>query len=628
MSIRKRTLYLLITAIFAVASFSWLNAQPIKVYAANNLPYYYLPWANGAAHTVSQGNNGSFSHTGIAQYAWDFAGDGFVVEAAREGVVVRLQDAYGTGACDVSRQNQANYVVVSSIEVDGTEHDALYLHVATGSVSTRVSKGQSITRGTPLAVSDTSGYLCPDPTPPATCPPTCPAAHLHFMVMQPGNPQGCTWWCQSVASSFLDSDCVNSIPGHQCTNGVPNVNWAVTSSNVFIPHCTTPTLTGQPAAPANANTAVVFTATAAGWGCPIPTFRFWMQPPGGSWGIVQPYGSAASYSWSGDWRASPGPWHIEVDVRDASETWSYDTTANMPYLLNGCSFASLSASPASPGNNLTWITLTGGATCPGTPSYRFWTLPPGGSWGIVQDYSTTNSYSWYAAIGPVGTWGLEVDVRDQGATDSYEKVANLTYVLSVTPCVTPNLGANPIAPGATGGTITFTASTSGCPNPVYKFWILAPGGSWTWVRSYSTSPTFQWGTWTTPSTGLAGSYGVEVDVRDLAETTTYDAVRNITYQLNACSAAFLSASPGSPSARGTSITLLGAATCPGPPTYRFWIRAPGGNWTIVQDYSSSNSYLWNTSGLAAGSYGLEVDVRDQGAAASYEAVANLTYTLT
>jgi hypothetical protein len=88
----------------------------------------------------------------------------------------------------------------------------------------------------------------------------------------------------------------------------------------------------------------------------------------------------------------------------------------------------------------------------------------------------------------------------------------------------------------------------------------------------------------------------------------------------------LSASPSSPQANGTPITLTGTATCPGTATYRFWVRAPGGSWQIVRDYSTTNMFAWTPA--TAGTYYLEVDVRDQGGTDSYERVANLTYPVT
>jgi hypothetical protein len=67
--------------------------------------------------------------------------------------------------------------------------------------------------------------------------------------------------------------------------------------------------------------------------------------------------------------------------------------------------------------------------------------------------------------------------------------------------------------------ITITASASGCTNPRYEFWILAPGGSWTIAQPYSSTATFGWNT-----TGLpAGTYSYSVWVRDASSAASYDA---------------------------------------------------------------------------------------------------------
>ena len=64
--------------------------------------------------------------------------------------------------------------------------------------------------------------------------------------------------------------------------------------------------------------------------------------------------------------------------------------------------------------------------------------------------------------------------------------------------------------------MTFTASASGCPHPLYQFWILRPGSQWQVVQAYSSSATFIWST-----TGLApGSYLYTVWARDSSSPGT------------------------------------------------------------------------------------------------------------
>jgi hypothetical protein len=381
--------------------------------------------------------------------------------------------------------------------------------------------------------------------------------------------------------------------------------------------CTSVTASAAPASPQAAGTPVTITASSAGCN---PRYEFWILPPGGSWTIAQAYSSTATFSWTATGLA--GAYGVEVDVRDASESVSYDAVTNITYQLNGCSAASLGANPTSPHAPSSSVTLTATATCPGTPTYRFWVKAPSGPWTVVQDYSTTNTFGWNTTGQPLGSYGLEVDVRNQGGTDSYEKVSNLTYVLALTPCTTPTLAPNPASPGATGSTVTLTATTSGCTNPRFRFWVQDPGRAWSMVQDYSPAMAYTW-----TQTGLAGSYKLEVDVRDQSETVSYDAVKNLTYVLNGCSAVSISANPPSPQAHGTQVVFTATAACPGTPVYKFWLKTPGANWTVVQPYGTGNTFTW-ASPATPGVYYIEVDVEDQGATDTYEKVNTITFVLT
>src|SRR2546430_1206833 len=294
-------------------------------------------------------------------------------------------------------------------------------------------------------------------------------------------------------------------------------------------------------------------------------------------------------------------------------------------MLAGCQGATLTSAPPTSAATGATATLTpsGVAAC-ATPVYRSSVPPPGAAWCSGRDSCTSNTYNWPPTGLALGDYGLEVDVRNQGATATYETTTNTTYSLSVGTCAKPTLAASPTSPGPTGATVTFSSTTSACPNPLFRFWIQAGNGPWTIKQDYSTLPTFSW-----TRTGLAGPYNVQVDARDQAEGTSvsYDAVNNIPYQLNGCSAVSLGAIPGSPHYPSGSVTLTGTATCPGTATYSFWTKSPTGPWTMVQDYSTTNTFSWPIAGLPLGNYSLEVDVRDQGGTDTYEKVSNLPYML-
>lgn len=194
-------------------------------------------------------------------------------------------------------------------------------------------------------------------------------------------------------------------------------------------------------------------------------------------------------------------------------------------------------------------------------------------------------------------------------------------------CTAPIITAAPVTAAAVGNSVVFTAMASGCPTPAYRFSVQAPDGSWTVEQDFPSSDSgccswwFTWGTSTAPS----GSYNVKVEVRDYSSLSSPVASAVIGYHLG-CYSASIGVSNGPP------VTISGAATCPKTAEYRFWIRQPGGAWTTVQDYSTASTYAWNTTGLAAGTYNLEVDVADQGSAVigtsnQYEATASTTYTV-
>jgi hypothetical protein len=380
-----------------------------------------------------------------------------------------------------------------------------------------------------------------------------------------------------------------------------------------------PSLSANPLSGATGG-ATTFTA-AVGANCVNPIFRFWMQPPGGAWRIVQDYTNGSpTFVWTGS--STPGLFRFEVDARQSNETVPYDAVALISYQVNGCTGTSITANPHSPQLPGGSVVVSGTPTCPGTPTYRFWVKAPGGSWQVKQEYSSNATFTWNTAGLAIGTYGLEIDVRDQGASSAYEATANMTYVLGQ-PCATPTLTANPPAPNASGQPVTLTATTTGCPNPRYRFWLKPPGGTW-YTAGYITLNTYTW------SAINAGTAFFEVDVRDASETTiAYDAVTTISYQFVGCASATITANLLQ-APQGQVIDVRATANCPdgGNPEYRFWMKKPGGSWQIISDYPSGATEVQvPTAGLPPGTYYFEVDVRNKGTNVAYERVANIPFTL-
>jgi hypothetical protein len=401
--------------------------------------------------------------------------------------------------------------------------------------------------------------------------------------------------------------------------------------------CTALAVTAAPASPQTSGTPVTFTGAAST--CPHPLYQFWILAPGGAWTIVQAFSTTAAFNWNTTGLVA-GTYMYTVWVRDSGSAGStcnsfgcYDAIfPGTAYTLSTtkCTALAVTAAPASPQGSGTPVTFTGAAsTCP-HPVYQFWTLAPGGAWKIAQAFSSTAAFNWNTSGLVAGTYMYTVWVRDSGSAGStcnsfgcYDAIfPGTAYTLTTTKCTALGVTAAPASPQGSGTPVTFTGAASTCPHPLYQFWILAPGGAWTIVQAFSTTAAFNWNT-----TGLvAGTYMYTVWVRDSGSAGStcnsfgcYDAIfpgTAYTLSTTKCTALAVTAAPASPQTSGTPVTFTGvASTCPHP-LYQFWILAPGGSWTIVQSFSTTAAFNWNTTGLVAGTYMYTVWVRDSGSAGS------------
>jgi murein DD-endopeptidase MepM/ murein hydrolase activator NlpD len=122
---------------------------------------YTLPYARDESYRVAQGYNGSATHAG--KNAIDFelpVGTG--VRAARDGIVVDVEESFYEGSFDPSLKSQANYVKIR--HSDGTIGH--YVHLMQNGV--RVYKGDRVQSGDLIAYSGDTGFSS--------------GPHLHFEV--------------------------------------------------------------------------------------------------------------------------------------------------------------------------------------------------------------------------------------------------------------------------------------------------------------------------------------------------------------------------------------------------------------------------------------------------------------
>src|SRR6266849_5328211 len=316
----------------------------------------------------------------------------------------------------------------------------------------------------------------------------------------------------------------------------------------------------------------------------------------------------------------------------------------------GCSHVSATVSPASPQSPGAQVQFAATSTgCP-NPLYQFWVMAPGSStWTVAQAYSSSTTLTWNTSGKLAGTYRFSVWVRDSsspGVIDTslgrLDAFVGIAYSLSAR-CISVSASAAPPSPSTPGAQVTFTgaATSTSCPNPLYQFWVMAPGSStWTVAQAYSSSATFAWNT-----TGrAAGTYRFSVWVRDSSSPGAIDtslgrldAFVGIAYTVyTQCTSVSAQTSPPSTAAAGTSVTFTGTASGCSNPLYEFWILPPGSTtWTVVQAYSTTATFTWNTTGKPAGSYRFSVWVRDAGSAGAvntslgnFDAFVGTSYMLT
>ena len=124
---------------------------------------YRLPYGDDVSFPVIQAYDAKLSHRGAEQYTIDFGMPvGATVHAARDGVVVLLEDSHDGGCWREECGRLANFVVL--LHSDGTTGE--YFHLQRGSVQVRF--GEQVRRGAVLARSGNTGYST--------------APHLHFGV--------------------------------------------------------------------------------------------------------------------------------------------------------------------------------------------------------------------------------------------------------------------------------------------------------------------------------------------------------------------------------------------------------------------------------------------------------------
>jgi hypothetical protein len=333
--------------------------------------------------------------------------------------------------------------------------------------------------------------------------------------------------------------------------------------------------------------------------------------------ILRSYSSSNKAQWV---PMSAGHFIVQGLERQVGSSAQYDLIASTPTLqvsatpLTITSFSTPTIFPAPTGTPITWTARVQGGMS-GPIQYEFWLYSTTRGWLNAQPYGPSETFTWTPTWTDAGDYAVQVWVRSNGSTASYDAYAG-TSVFTIqragVQLTTPTL-----FPVAVGTPVTWTAGVADPSVTMqYEFWVYSnTTAQWALGQAYSSQKTFIW----TPV--VVDTYGVQVWARQVGSTASYD-VYTSTGMLGVTSGpaqmVSLTSNVALPVSAGTTVTWTAGATGgTAPLEYQFW-RQDGGTWIMVRDYSSQNTYSWITTATDVGQHAIQARVRSVGSSSAYE----------
>jgi len=228
----------------------------------------------------------------------------------------------------------------------------------------------------------------------------------------------------------------------------------------------------------------------------------------------------------------------------------------------------------------------------------------------VRKWSKINSWSWLSQGLPAGDYQITVLAIDgkHASLDSFDSIINVSFTLS-RPNQAPvlqQLKSDKASPQSMGGMITWTASANDPDNDTIYYKFMKNDED---VTGWSTSNSWVWDT----SLEKPGDYRIAVLAKDdfHASKNAFDSSLDDTFALllpnNIPEVTALKADRSSPQAIGSVITWTATAVDPDGDEISYKFLA---NDKEARKWSSSNSWVWDTSSATPGEYRIMVQARD------------------
>lgn len=216
------------------------------------------------------------------------------------------------------------------------------------------------------------------------------------------------------------------------TRAVGTVGQRTSYLNVLINNvCTSGSFAAAPPGPQAAGTPITLTGTASCTGGATPEFKYiYKRQDQSTYTDVGPYAAGpATWNTTG---LSSGTYNLIGYIRAAGNASSSEGIAYLNYQIgSSCTAVTLGASPTSPQQPGTTVTLTGAASCGGSSAeYKFlYKGPSDATYLQIQGYGASATAPWNTTGLPPGTYSLLTQARVVGNGSSAEASGYLTYKL-------------------------------------------------------------------------------------------------------------------------------------------------------------------------------------------------------
>jgi hypothetical protein len=237
-----------------------------------------------------------------------------------------------------------------------------------------------------------------------------------WTIARPYGPSNVFAWTPAASGVFavqVWARAVGSTASNEAWAGSGNMT-VVAAPAVTITSLTASRVSATPGVP------VTWTVQASGGAAPLQ-YQFWRyKADPGTWTIVRPYATSATYSWTPG-AADAGSYTIQVWVKGAGSTAEYDAWQQSSTLtVTNVTLTNLQGVtlPGKVGVAITWTAMATKALGT-TVEYEFWVYSATtGTWQMMRAWGTSASTAWTPAA--AGSYTVQVWARAVGSNMSYE----------------------------------------------------------------------------------------------------------------------------------------------------------------------------------------------------------------